>query len=394
MKSVPKLFKNEELLSPEYVPPRLPHRENELNLLQTFFSSFVRNGGGVFLRVLIAGPVGVGKTALARRFGSLAEEEATRLGSSVRYIHVNCKLHRSLFSVLKRVIEDLRAPLASRGLSNEEMLHSIVSYLASRRTSLILGLDEVDGLIREESDALYFLSRIAEERPGEARISILMTTRTVETLGLLDEATRSMLQNNVIYLNEYTAAQLKDIIAYRASEALHENAISEEMIELIADAAASRGDARYAIEILWRAVKYAENDGSDRVLPEHIRKATASIYPVIKREILSYLSYHEKLLLLAATRALNTANKAYVTSSELNTYYRVVCEEFGVAPRAYTRFWEYLQHLEDVGIVRIKVSSEGGRGRRSYVYIPEVPVSILMRELSSLLEKPKKGREL
>ncbi|MCS7142796.1 MAG: ORC1-type DNA replication protein [Aigarchaeota archaeon] len=385
-----KLFKNEELLSPEYVPSRLPHREAELNLLKTFFSNFIAGGGGLLLRILIAGPVGVGKTALARRFGTMVEEDARSYGSNVKYIHVNCKLHRSLFSVLKRVIEELRAPLPTRGLSNEEMLHSIISYLASKRTSLVLGLDEVDGLVREESDALYFLSRISEERPGVARMAIVMTTRTIETLGLLDEATRSLIQNNVVYLSEYTTPQLRDIVAYRASEAIQDGVVGDEIIDMIAEAAGNRGDARFAIEILWRAVKYAENESLNKVTPEHIRKATASIYPVIKKEILSYLSYHERLLLLAATRALNLNEKAYVTSSELNTLYRVVCEEFGVAPRAYTRFWEYLQHLEDVGIVRIKVSSEGTRGRRSYIYIPEVPVSILMRELRSLLERPKK----
>ncbi|MEM4676131.1 MAG: hypothetical protein QXM12_07575, partial [Nitrososphaerota archaeon] len=101
---------------------------------------------------------------------------------------------------------------------------------------------------------------------------------------------------------------------------------------------------------------------------------------------LAYLSLHEKLILLAVTRALASNEKAYTTSSELNELYRLVCEEYKVQPKAYTRFWEYLQKLEDQGIIRIKVSSEGIRGRRSYITLPEIPVSILQHELTKLLE--------
>jgi Cdc6-like AAA superfamily ATPase len=64
----------------------------------------------------------------------------------------------------------------------------------------------------------------------------------------------------------------------------------------------------------------------------------------------------------------------------------VVCEEFKAAPKSYTRIWEYMQRLEDLGLVRIKISSSGARGRRSLIALPGIPVSIMVREISALLE--------
>jgi cell division control protein 6 len=382
-----RIFKNEEKLSPEYVPSRLPHREEELNLLTTFFSTHIYGKKGYSVRVLITGPVGTGKTALSKLFGTKAEEEASRSGVSLRYIHVNCKIHSTLFSLLKRVVEALKAPIPGRGLSNEELLHSLMNYLENKRMTLILGLDEVDGLIREEPEALYLLSRISEERDSVPRLSILMISRNVEVLNILDESTRNMLQNNVLYLSEYTAEQLRDIIEYRSSEAFLEGVVTPEALSLIVDMAAERGDARYAIEILWRAGKFAENEGVDKVSPEHVRKAAASVYPAIKRESLAQIAQHERLILLATARLLMNGNKSYITSSELYSTYKVVCEEYNIFPRGYTRFWEYLQRLEDIGFIRIRVLSEGIKGRRSYITLPEIPASILNRELKALLEK-------
>ena len=43
--------------------------------------------------------------------------------------------------------------------------------------------------------------------------------------------------------------------------------------------------------------------------------------------------------------------------------------------------------MDDLGIIRINVRSEGIKGRRSYISLPGMPVSILRRELESILEK-------
>ena len=228
-------------------------------------------------------------------------------------------------------------------------------------------------------------SRVGEERLKTPRISTIFIFRNPEMLDALDASTRSSLLGNVIHLREYDYNQLYDILKYRASLAFRPEVVMDESLHLIADIASERGDARYALDILWRAGKYAEAENSTQVMPEHVRKATASVYPTIRREHLEFLEQHSKLILLALAKALEAEKSAYVTSSTLNDYYRLVCEEYDVDPKSYTSFWEALQRLDDLGIIKIRVVSEGSRGRKSYISLPGVPTSILKKELEPLL---------
>lgn len=386
-----RIFKDEGKLSLDYVPPALPHREKELHLLNTFFSGLLDSKTGLSNRVVISGAVGTGKSALSKLFGGNIERDAAKKGLKIRYIHINCRINRTLFTVLKRIVEQLRIPLPQRGYSNEELIHGLSSYLDERGLYLILALDEIESLIREESsEPFYYLTRIGEDRESSfSRMSLICILRNPEALSFLDRSTQSTLQRNVIHLEEYTYPQLHEIVKYRAGEAFEKDVVLDDTARLIADIASERGDARYAVELLWRSGKYAEAEDFAKVTPEHVRKASASIYPSIKKENLAYLSMHEKLVLLAAARTLETNEKAYITSRELNTAYKVVCEEYRIPPRAYTRFWEYLQKMEDLGIIRIKIQSAGPKGRRSYITLPEIPASILKHEVVRLLERER-----
>jgi|YelNatPaOPRAMG01_1025707.scaffolds.fasta_scaffold03771_3 cell division control protein 6 len=381
-----RIFKAEEKLSPDYIPSKLPHRDNELNLLRTFFSSVISGSSMISTRIIVTGSVGTGKSALVKLFGATAEEEAKKNGVNLRFLYVNCRISKSTFMVLSRLVEQLKARIGTRGFANEELLHRILNYLELKNMYAIIALDEVDLLISRGEDILYLLSRIGEEREGLPRVSIILVTRNPEIFDLLDESTRSSLLGNVIHLSEYDSGQLYDILKFRAEEALMPGVLLEESLRLIADLAGERGDARYALDILWRAGKYAEAENSRVITPEHVRKAAASIYPAVRREHLEFLDQHERLILLALARGL-LGERAYVTAADLYQSYQLVCEEYSAEPRTYTSFWEHLQRLDDLGIIRINVRSDGIRGRRSYISLPGIPATILQAELESILRR-------
>lgn len=382
------VFKDENRLSIEYVPQNLPHREKELGLLDLFFKSILDRPGGMSQRVLICGGIGVGKTVITKLFGARIETRAQRKGINLRYVHVNCRVNKSLFTVLRRVVDTLNIPFPSRGYSDEELLHSLMKYFDDQNTYLILALDELESLIREEgSEPLYSLTRFQEERlNGPQRISIICILRDLLILKTIDESTMSTLQHNVIDLDKYTHSQLRDILDYRVSEAFWENVVRPDTIQLISDMTSGRGDARYAIEILWRAGKFADSEGANEVLPEHARKASASIYPSIRKETLNFLGLHEILLLLGIGRKLGQAESAYITMGEAEEAYRIVCEEYDKKPHGHTKIWECVQELEDLGIIITKISGVGMRGKTTLIGIPEVPASILEKEITRMLE--------
>ena len=66
------LIKDEKPLGLDYVPERLPHREEQLAQLTSIFSSALK--AGMARRVLITGKIGTGKTVTAKKFGQLIKE--------------------------------------------------------------------------------------------------------------------------------------------------------------------------------------------------------------------------------------------------------------------------------------------------------------------------------
>ncbi len=375
------IFRYEEKLSPEYVPEKLLYRDEEMKLLKSFFSSLLLDEKPFQVRAFISGAVGTGKTSLAKLFGQNIEQEARQLGRKIRYIYVNCRINKSLYMVLRKVVEHLGINLPRRGYSDEEILETLVKFLHDGKIRLILCLDEVESMISEEGGTpIYLLTRSGEDIENGSLISLLLILREPEFLERLDAQTLSGLGLNNIHLNEYDYIQLFEILRYRASEAFHQNAISDEVLEFIAQAAAERKDARYAIDLLWRSGKYAEAEGSDIVTAEHVRKALASVYPTIRRENLLYLSRDERLVLLASARGL-AGNRTAITAAEVFQYYKLVCEEMGAEAKGYTTFWEILQQLQDLGFLRLSIRSEGAKGRKTYVYLPGIPVQLLEKEL-------------
>jgi cell division control protein 6 len=254
---------------------------------------------------------------------------------------------------------------------------------------MILALDEFDTLIENEgSDAIYKLTRLQEMRQGKPqRLSFIFIMRDLKSLEKLDDSARSTLQRSIISLQRYGKEQLIDILNDRVSMAFELGAVEEDVVELISDVAFKEtGNARFGIELLWRAGKYADAQDACRVEPEYVRLAVSSIVPSIRRSELSGLGLHQKLFLLAAARYFKGNEQAYALLSELEKTYGVVCEEFGVKPNNHTQLWNYAQFLSSMGALTLEVVTT--RGRSTQVSL-SIPASELEKELSASLEEEK-----
>jgi cell division control protein 6 len=385
------VFKDESKLDINYIPNRLPHREKEHRLLMEFFRFLLNYPEKMAQRVIITGEVGTGKTALAQRFGADITREANKRGVNFRYVHVNCRECRGkLFLILQHAVSVFRPNFPKRGYSAEEALETLVQSLDEENAYIILALDEFDTLIEQEgSEAVYKLTRLQEMRPEKPqRVSLVSIIRDLKLTEKLDASARSTLQRNVISLNRYGADQLKDILTERVAIAFEPSTVSEDVVDLVAELAVSEsGNARFAIELLWRAGKYADAEDLDSVAPECVRKAVSSIIPTIRRSELSSMAFHEKLFLLAVARVFKTNQETYVSLSEIEEGYAVVCEEFGAQPHSHTQLWKYVQLFSALGILKAEVAAAGKRGRSTRVSLPSVPAYELEKELSAALEK-------
>jgi len=204
----------------------------------------------------------------------------------------------------------------------------------------------------------------------------------------LDASAKSTLQRNVISLEKYSQEQLADILNDRVQMAFEPSTVQEDIVNMVSELAVSEsGNARFAIELLWRAGKYADAEGLGEVLPECVRKAVSSIIPTIRKSELASMGLHEKLFLLGVARLFKDSQKAYATLAEIEKAYAVVCEEFDEQPRGHTQLWKYMQFLSALGILRTEVATTGKRGRATRVSLPSIPAHELEKELSASLEE-------
>lgn len=383
------IFKNEELLSIDYIPSKLPHRDEKLKFLARLFRFAIERPGLMSQKVLITGDIGTGKTVTSQRFGIDLMKAARNRRVNLRYIHVNCREYRgSLFLIAKRIITDFIPNFSQRGYSSEELLEILVEALDRNNAFAVLALDELESLIRVEgTDALYKLTRIQEGRLDKPmRLSFIFILRDVNYLSELDRSTLSTLQRNIIEMENYSREEMFSILSSRIELAFAENVVPDESIQFIAELASARGDARYAIDLLWRAGKYAESDGTTELTLEHIRKAVATICPVLRADLLDALAEQERIVLLAIARALESSGSTYVAMGEVEEEYRVVCEETGKRPRAHTAIWKYVRQLATFGLIETK-TGEFLKGRTTFVGMSITPVSLVSRSLEKSIKE-------
>jgi cell division control protein 6 len=374
------VFNDESLLLPEYLPHSIPHRDAQMKELETYFQSVVQNAPRASVNVMLSGPIGTGKTLLTKKLGESLPKKAALYGNLVKMLHVNCRIDRSLQAVMVKALGSLGQSYPSRGYSFEELLSVLVTELRSNRMHLVIAFDEADSLITADPSALYTITRLREVSQGSQVFSSLLVSKTLDYLKAVDLSTLSSLQWNSIALDPYSAPQLLDIISSR-SEAFNDGCLDESCMQLAADIASLYGDARYALDLVHRAGKMADVSESPRVLPEHIRSAKASLPPQFRKEELSYLSRHQRLVLLAVSNLLKKGDSTFVTIGEVEKSYGAICESMNIDANRHTQVWSDINELSRKGIIDTQISGRGVRGRTTLVGLSLVSARELMGEL-------------
>ena len=378
------VIKDLRALDFDYVPDELPHREDQLRRLAQLFKPLLTK---VPQNAVVRGSVGTGKTVLTKKFCQSFTRIARKQGSIIEYVHINCRKRSTDAMVLIGVLTHFDQRFPDRGFSVQEMLQILRKQLQRREAQLLLVLDEADALVAKSgSDLIYNLTRFTDETSQTDNPISLILVSQKDVLAHLDASALSTFKrSNCLVLDAYTRDELYDIVLQRSELAFHSNTVTPESIDLIADIGSEWGDARFAIEILWKASMAADEQHVKLVVPEHVRAAKAETYSVVTETKLQNLQKHHLLTLLAISKRLQKDETAYTSTGDVEKTYAVTCEEYHESPRAHTMFWNYLKEIENAGFITLKPSGKGHLGTTQLISLPDVPASVLRAKLEGLL---------
>ena len=377
------VFKDPNKLSLSYIPQKIPHRETKLQQLKDYFIGVLR-GNINYEHVFIIGNSGTGKTLIARHLEKYVKKES---GGKVIPIYVNSRLERSPGNIIRKMINSVSINTVSRGYSLEEIYGGFLKHLVDRDVKALLILDDADHLFDNYKDFIYKLSRAEEAFPEFiSRLSILFIVHNNDVFNKLDPWTSAGLHKNLIYFEDYSYNELLDILLVRSQEAFYEEAMLFETLQVAADTATAYNfNARYAIELLYKAGLIADRRREKVVKPEHVRLARNETPPSFSLEELSGLQLHEKILLYSIAELLSTTGRSFVTTGEVEKRYRENALYFHVKPVGHTWLWKMINVLSTFGLISKRRSGVGQRGRTTNIGLPSFPANLLIKNLLEMI---------
>jgi cell division control protein 6 len=355
-----RVFINRDVLSHEYVPEELPHREEQIAKLGSVLAPALK--GSKPSNVFIYGLTGTGKTAVTKYVLKRLVSKAVEVGVDIDTCYVNTRQDDTTYRVILKLGECIGLKLPFTGISTAEAYRRFIKVVNTRNSIMVVVLDEIDFLIKKQGDELlYRLTRSGDELKN-AKISIIGITNDLKLVEDLDPRVRSSLGEIELVFPPYNAIQLEDILKQRAKLAFHPNAISDDVISLCAALAArEHGDARRALDLLRVAGEIAEREGASNVSVNHVYKALREIEKDRARELISTMPLHNKLILLAIY--ILTKNGGKATTGEVYSQYRTLCQTLGIESVTQRRVSDIISELDMAGIINAQVVSRGRYGK-------------------------------
>jgi archaeal cell division control protein 6 len=284
------IFINENVFYPEYFPENISSRDSQIKELSGSLKALLSNKRSN--NFLIHGPPGTGKTLVS----NFVLKELSDYSLKVKYIYINCIQENTKFSVYSKIISLFGGFFPRRGLASDEVFSRIKELFTKSDIYPVIILDEIDKInFSDLSDMLYSLSRFSSKNKY---FTLILITNNKLFINDLDLRTQSSLFLQDLEFKKYTSLELKNILKERIKYGLLKDSITDDLIGYISGFASIRGgDARIAIDLLYRAAKESEKKGFLEIKKDILLKNSELVNSIKLKEKISSLSKEEFLFL-------------------------------------------------------------------------------------------------
>ncbi len=370
-----RFFKDRDVLRHDYIPHKLPHREEQIRHLGLIVAPLLKTERGS--NVFIYGKPGTGKTAVMKYVINRLVQKAKEFGAPVKAAYVNCRLAGTEYRIFTNLCAAVDIIVPFTGLATGEVFDRFKKGLEDKRVSFVVVLDELDELIKSRGNVLlYELTRI-NEALRSSKVSIIGISNDLRFKELLEPRVLSTLSEEEIVFKPYNASELQDILWERAELALCSGVLLKGAVGLCAAlAAAEHGDARRALDLLRVAGEVAERENAKVITENHIREAERRIEHDRVIDALANLTLHSKFVLYSVY-LLGKIKIYSAITGDIYEVYSEVCEEIGVSPLTQRRVSGLINELDSIGLLSSRVISRGryGRTKKISLAIPRSPLS-------------------
>lgn len=370
------LIKDRKTLTIDYVPEKLPFRNNESTSIAQTLSVAFRQGRPSNL--LIFGKPGTGKTAVIKNVVERLVNKAKLLNIHITVPVVNGKTANTSYKILYEIAEAMginqeekKFQVYFTGLSIGEATDRILDYIKLKKLKVILVIDEIDSLVdKNGDDILYNFTRANERISSDQFISLIGISNSLTFKDKLDPRVRSSLSEEELVFNPYTIDQLKQILVDRCKLAFYDDSISLGTINLCAAMAGREtGDARKAIDLLRVAAEIAEQNRMSTVQESHIRIAQEKIDRDTNYEILKNSTTHTKIVILSLINPSSDSNTGQIYDT-----YTHLCNQLQQEPLTQRRITQIISELDQLGLVTTSIISLGRYGRTQKIRLA-IPIN-------------------
>ncbi|MHA1916710.1 MAG: Cdc6/Cdc18 family protein [Candidatus Ranarchaeia archaeon] len=386
--TAPTIYKNQNVLQPSYIPDKLPHRIKQIEKIGLKIASVLR--GGTPSNIFCYGKTGTGKTAVTQTIIESLTEKCKSSGITPPLgCIINCRTTKSEYSILRELCRAVGLKnVPHTGFSKEKLFSDFVKELIKKNQLMIIVLDEIDQLIKENNergnDILYRLTKLKTE-DVKIQVSLIGISNDLKFKEFLDPRVMSRLGEEEILFPPYTASELKNILQERSQQAFILNTVNLGVLSLCAALSAQEhGDARRAIDLLRVAAEVATRNQSKIVEEKHIREANEEIDRNLIVESIRGLTIHSKMILFASYVFEKYKMKDTVTG-DLYNMYSEISDIIRLEKLTQRRISDLISELDMQGLLNARIISKGRYGRTKKIK-SNIPQSIAA---STLFEEPR-----